>query len=52
MFARRASLSADTIEKIVFILSPFLLVVRKCDAWLFIHQKSQRAKIRAPALAL
>ncbi len=40
----RASLRAGAIKKIVFILSPFFLVVQNCDAFLFIHQKSQREK--------
>ena len=48
-FAPRASLRADTIsKKFVFILSPFSSTVQNCDAWLFIHQKSQRAKYARP----
>ena len=49
----RASLRANAMsKKFVFILFPFLLVVQNCDTWLLMLQKSLRAIIRAPALAL
>ena len=48
MFARRASLSADTIEKIVFILSPFLLLVQNTMHCFLFSKRASAQKYARP----